>query len=132
MVREPNPNWQIESLYFLFVSTGFVIPFLALLYYVVFSYVLEGEKCPPFKQMSAAIFDNSGKIMISTLFVITLGLLLIIYYISLIIPHALPVSNIKIIMFEIFYNITILVFAALMTNYLLNLRDTLFPTDKKK
>ncbi|MBP5399370.1 MAG: hypothetical protein J6Y53_03020 [Alphaproteobacteria bacterium] len=128
--REPNPDWRIESLYFAFVSIGFIIPFIVLLYYVILPYIIAGKKLPPFKQMSSAVFNNTGKIMVSTLFTITLGLLLIVYYIATIVPYTGQISVTKAIMFEISYNIVILVFVTLITNYLFNLRNVLFPSEK--
>ena len=128
--REPNPDWRIESLYFAFVSIGFIIPFIVLLYYVILPYIVAGKKLPPFKQMSSAVLNNTGKIMVSTLFTITLGLLLIVYYIATIVPYTGQISVTKAIMFEISYNIVILVFVTLITNYLFNLRNVLFPSEK--
>ena len=126
LMREPNPDWIIESLYFTFISIGFVLPFLAILYYVIFAYIIEGKKCPSFKQISAAVFDNAGKIIISTLFTITIGLLVIIYYIGAIMPYTNHLSFIKVCLFEICYNVILLMIVALMTNYIFHLRNILF------
>lgn len=131
LARVPNPDWIIESIYFSFVSVGFVVPFLAILYYVVMSYIIAGEKRPPFRKISAAVFDNAGKIIISTLFIITINLLLISSYIASITPYIANLSIIKAIIFEVFYNITLLIFAASMTNYIFSLRGALFLENQK-
>lgn len=132
LVREPNPNWIIESIYFLFVSIGFALPLLAILYYVILTYIIEGKRLPSLRQISAAVFSNVGKITISTLFTITIGLLIIIYYIGSITPYMQHLSHIKAALFEVFYNIVLLISVAIMTNYIFNLRDILFLSEERE
>ena len=45
-VREPNPDWRIELVYFGIVSLGFLVPFVLMRFYAVIAVVLSGEKMP--------------------------------------------------------------------------------------
>ena len=54
-VREPNPDWRIELVYFGIAGLGFVVPFILLRFYSVLADIWGGTKIPsPFKiwQMS--------------------------------------------------------------------------------
>ena len=129
LFRVPNPNWLIESLYFAVISLGFFIPIIAILYYYVITYIIEETKFPPFGQMIAKAFDNATIIMISTLFITTCGLFVVAYYLGKITPLVTDLSIPTVIVVEVAYNIIILAFTTLVTNYMFNLRDNLFPKE---
>jgi len=50
IIRVPNPVWQIELLYFLFVSLGFLIPFVLLRFYKNIALFIKNMPCLDFKK----------------------------------------------------------------------------------
>ena len=50
IIRTPNPVWQIEILYFTFVSLGFIVPFVVLRFYANIALAIEGLPFTDFKQ----------------------------------------------------------------------------------
>lgn len=126
MIRNPNPNWLIESMFFAVMFMGFFIPIIAILYYYTIAYAIDKTKLPPLGQISAKAFDNASIIMISTLFMITCGLFVVAYYFGRVTPLVTNLSIAKAITADIAYNIILLAFTALIINHLFNLRDNLF------
>ncbi|MBE6453160.1 MAG: hypothetical protein E7012_06715 [Alphaproteobacteria bacterium] len=45
-IRVPNPDWRIELVYFGFVGSGFLIPFICLRFYSVWASVWSGNTVP--------------------------------------------------------------------------------------
>lgn len=46
LIRDPNPDWKIELLYFTVVSLGFFVPILALRFSVYFAFFADNSKLP--------------------------------------------------------------------------------------
>lgn len=64
-IREPNPDWRIETVYFAFVSIGFVIPFLAMRLYSLAAFVFAGEPLPPVREVWKRSSDSTFRIVMS-------------------------------------------------------------------
>lgn len=75
--REPNPNWQIEALYFTIVSLGFIIPLLALRFLSFFAFNFEDEKFPSIKEMWHKSSGLTMKIFTGFVFYLFVSLLII-------------------------------------------------------
>lgn len=77
LMREPNPVWQIELLYFTFIGLGFVVPFVLMRFFTIFAELLAGEKWQNFVVVWRNTSGNVFKIVVSTalIFVIVLFLL---------------------------------------------------------
>lgn len=43
-VRDPNPDWRIELVYFAFVSIGFLVPFVVMRFYALIGFILAGRE----------------------------------------------------------------------------------------
>lgn len=43
-IREPNPDFRIETLFFAFASIGFLLPFVAMRFFALYPDILYGEK----------------------------------------------------------------------------------------
>jgi len=119
IARKPNPVWQIEILYFSFVSLGFIIPFFLLRFYANIALLIEGLPCFDFKQTYLKTnFQSSG---IFTAFSLVLAFCLFVFIIVY--------SNLKIHTFEplYLYNIfseylfefVILVIASVILNFVM-------------
>ncbi len=48
-VRVPNPDWRIELMFFGLVSIGFLIPIIALRFYVLFAYIWSSDVAPKYR-----------------------------------------------------------------------------------
>ena len=77
-IREPNPDWQIEMIFFAFVSIGYVLPFVALRYYPLLGFVLRGKKLP---QLGSSWQKTSGN-MLRILFGLLVIFILSVYLFS--------------------------------------------------
>lgn len=64
-VRDPNPDWRIELVYFAFVSIGFLVPFVVMRFYALIGFILAGEKFPSFAAVWNRGRGNSLRILVS-------------------------------------------------------------------
>lgn len=64
-VRVPNPDWQLELLFFAAVSTGFLVPVLAVRFYSVLAFAALGEKIPDLRLIWRKSSGNLPKILFS-------------------------------------------------------------------
>ncbi|MBR2299868.1 MAG: hypothetical protein IJ870_04770 [Alphaproteobacteria bacterium] len=77
LVRNPNPVWQIELIYFSFVSLGFVLPFASLCFYSNLALLIENEPWCNFKQIYQKTRFKLSKIFFS--FAVVLGFCLLLF-----------------------------------------------------
>ncbi len=75
--RKPNPDYQIELLYFTFVGVGLLFPLFAMRFYSVLGFVATGEKTPSLLQIWKRGRGNNLRILFS------LGLIFLISVFSL-------------------------------------------------
>lgn len=97
LVREPNPVWKIEIIYFTFVSIGFLVPFVLMRFYTNIAEMIEGTDYKNFKEIYQKTSFKMGKIMLALMFILLFDLFVFV----------LVHSNLKIHFFEPlpFYNI---------------------------
>ena len=72
VIRVPNPNWVVETVYFAVVSIGFIIPFLMMRFYSYIAFFAEGEKIPKVKDLWILTSGNGIKILFSMLLIFIL------------------------------------------------------------
>ena len=75
-LRVPNPNWQVELLFFMFVSIGFWVPFLLMRFYSLFAVFLDGGNWKIFKKVWSDTETYSGKIIFSLSLILIINLIL--------------------------------------------------------
>lgn len=62
-IRVPNPNWQIESIYFTIVAIGFLVPFALARLYAGFGYYIEDNYIISPKVLWQKTSGNTWKIL---------------------------------------------------------------------
>ncbi|MBR2299894.1 MAG: hypothetical protein IJ870_04910 [Alphaproteobacteria bacterium] len=77
LVRNPNPVWQIELIYFSFVSLGFALPFASLRFYSNLALLIENKPWHNFKQIYQKTRFKLSKIFFS--FAVVLGFCLLLF-----------------------------------------------------
>ncbi|HCU59331.1 MAG TPA: hypothetical protein DIC64_05055 [Alphaproteobacteria bacterium] len=77
LVRNPNPVWQIELVYFTFVSLGFIIPFVSLRFYSNLALLVENRPWRSFKEIYQKTQFKLSKIFFS--FAVVLGISLLLF-----------------------------------------------------
>lgn len=73
-MRTPNPNWQIELIFFSFASLGFILPFLLLRIYAILGFVLRGQKIPSLKNVWQKTSGNMVPILFSVMIIFIMSL----------------------------------------------------------
>lgn len=124
--REPNPNWIIESLFFAFVSLGFIIPLITIAYYVLIAFVAKEQKFPSFGTINGTIFANITKIFFSTVIIMFLATYMVANCITTMLPYFSYNIYTATICAELIYNAITLVLIAFFENYIINLQQSLF------
>ena len=76
LVRDPNPNWMIEVVYFTFVSIGFLIPFVLLRFYTNIAEYLEEKPWRNFGEIYEKTNFKLSKIFFSFALILSCCLLL--------------------------------------------------------
>ncbi len=114
--RVPNPDWRIESIYFTFVSVGFLVPVAMMRCLMILGFALEGKKLPSLKDIWQHTSGNMMRI-IFTLFTIMLVYVFIYSNFYGNFRHTdaevLPIAGIII---ELLYNFITLFFFTLFAN----------------
>ncbi len=65
-IRKPNPVWQIEVMFFTFVSIGFLLPFVSLRFYSLLAVLLNTGKFTDIKNIWKKTKGLTIKILIAT------------------------------------------------------------------
>lgn len=73
-IRVPNPNWQIEMVFFAFVSIGFIIPIILLRFYASLGFVLRGKKFPAVSYIWSKTTGNTLKIFLSFMLILIISM----------------------------------------------------------
>ena len=73
-IREPNPDWRAEMVFFAFVSIGFIMPIVLLRFYSAMGFVLRGEKVPSLSSVWNKTSGNTLKIFLSFMLILILGM----------------------------------------------------------
>lgn len=129
IIRVPNPNWQIEMVFFTIVSVGFLIPLAAMRFYGMFTFVWSGEKVPPLLLFWKRSRGNSLRLLIS------LGLIFFICVFSLLAFNAhfklVEQKNAVYISFmiEYLYNLLFLLLVTFFANHCYLQKEYLFGRD---
>ncbi len=118
LFRVPNPNWQIELLYFTFVGLGFIVPFIVIRFYTNFAEALSGEDWRNFSMVWHQTSGKGFKIILSTgLFFLIEMILLLSVNSSFRAPSNMPPLFYNFIA-EFIFNLMTLLMIALIVNFM--------------
>ena len=117
VIREPNPDWRIEIVYFAVVSVGFLVPFALLRFYALFADVSLEEKIPSLRHLWQSGRDKTLKIMMSLLFICLVG----IFFQSALNGELLNIENKSVFYIRFFaeyvYNLLVLLITSFFANH---------------
>lgn len=116
-VREPNPNWIIELLYFTVVSVGFFAPAFATPLLSYASFVIEGEKLPSIKELWHASCHRIVLVFISFVSVILISFLVSGSVMRYFMQLSLLDNIFVVVIAEFLYNIVIMFIVSVYMNY---------------
>lgn len=126
MIRQPNPNWKIELLYFTAIAWVFLLPLLAIRFYSIIAFFLEGKKpYPSIKQIWINTSGNMLKLILSAAMLVFLTLFIFMQYFGAM--QSMPTSPLSnVIASEIEYNILVTIFISCFINYCETQKELLF------
>ena len=126
MIRVPDPDWIIETIYFGFVSIGFLFPFAVMRFYSIFSFILEGEKIPPLKNIWTLTTGNGLKIVLSIFTILAFTIFYIAHFKANFIVYANSTAFYIVLILEYLYNFSILTIFSFFINHCHTQREILF------
>ncbi|MBR1605701.1 MAG: hypothetical protein IJ660_06315 [Alphaproteobacteria bacterium] len=115
-LRVPNPIWQQELLFFTSVAWIFLLPLIAIRFYMLIAFALENQTAPSFKTIWDMTAGNMLKLLLGTAVIIFLALCLFMQYYSSV-QTVSQISFAVIFATEFEYNILMTLFMALCVNY---------------
>lgn len=116
-IREPNPDWKIEIIYFAVVSIGFFVPMFAVPLLSLISFAAEGVKIPKFKELAAV---SKGKILgmfLSFIGVVMISFLLMLSGMRYLVQISIDGNFFVVVIAEFLYNIILMFIASIFINY---------------
>ena len=126
LFRVPNPVWQIELVYFTFVSIGFIIPFVLIRFYALFAASLSAggfrDSWQVWRQNFRFVWNNtSGKgfriiVSASLLFMIVLFLLVSVH--AVLYKSETETPQLYNFIAEFIFNLMTLLIIALIVNFI--------------
>lgn len=124
--RVPNPDWRIEIAYFAVVSTGFLVPLLAMRYYSWLAFAALGEALPSFGKTWCRTRCQMFKIL-TALFVIMLLVIFVFgnYFIAFRYPGEGSLAFFAAVS-EYVFNLLSLLFTALFAGHCLVQKQMMF------
>lgn len=132
VIREPNPDWVVELVYFGFVSIGFLVPFFALRCYSLFGFVVMGEKVPSLRDVWNRSAGNMLRLLTALFFIFILALFALINYRFSISGYQGSDMLYVGIVSEVVYNAVILILVALFINHCYVQKLFLFGEEKNE
>ena len=73
-MRNPNPDWRVEMVFFAVVSLGFIVPIVLLRFYSALVFVMRGEKIPSLSYLWHQTSGNSLKIFLSFMLILVVAM----------------------------------------------------------
>jgi len=117
--RVPNPVWQIEILYFLFMSLGFIIPFVLLRFYTNLALFISDKPCLNIKQVYEKTNFKSSKIFLAFSLVLAFCLFFFLTINTNLKAHIFTPIGLYNILAEYIFECALLVVATLMFNFIM-------------
>lgn len=115
--RVPNPNWQIELVYFTAVGIWILIPFVLMRFYSLLAFVWAGEKLPSIRLLYKRSSGNLLRILVSLILLFFICIFFFLGYYSnfrlVAGTNAVYISA----MVDILYNFLVLLLVALFVNH---------------
>lgn len=118
LYREPNPVWQIETVYFTVVSIGFLIPFLLTRFYTNIAEMIEGTDYKNFKEIYKRTSFKMGKITLALTFILFLSLFLFVVVQSNLKIHVFEPLTFYNILAEFIFELTIIFITTMFLNFI--------------
>ena len=116
-VREPNPNWKIELIYFSLISIGFLAPIFAMPLLSFIAFVAEKTKIPTIKELWNVSKGKFTVMFISFVSVVLFSFLLMSFGLRYFVQLAVDGNIFVIVIAEFLYNIVLMFIASIFTNY---------------
>ncbi len=132
VIREPNPDWVVELVYFGFVSIGFLIPFFALRFYSLFGCVVMGEKVPSLRDVWNRSAGNMLRLLTALFFIFILALFALVNFNFSMRGYSGEDTLYVGIVSEVVYNAVILMLVALFINHCYVQKLFLFGEEKNE
>lgn len=131
-MRNPNPDWRVELVFFAIVSIGFIMPIILLRFYTILSFVERGEKIPSFSYIWHKTAGNTLKIFLSFVLILILGMFVFGNLYSNFRSLSQDVSLYNMAMAEFIYNFfSLFIYLSILNN--INLQyELLYPQEEKK
>lgn len=117
--RVPNPVWQIEILYFLFMSLGFVIPFVLLRFYTNLALFISDMPCLNIRQVYEKTNFKSSKIFLAFSLVLAFCLFFFLTINTNLKTHIFAPIGLYNVLAEFIFECALLVVATLMFNFIM-------------
>ncbi len=116
-IREPNPDWRIEIIYFAFVSIGFFAPVFVtpLLSYI--SFAAEEVKMPKIKELWEVSKGKFAVIFMSFISVVLVSFLLMSAGMRYLVQISITGNIFVVVIAEFLYNIILMFIASIFINY---------------
>ena len=114
--RVPNPDWRIELMFFGFVSIGFLIPIIALRFYVLFAYIWSSDVAPNLKDLWHKTKGNMMGLILSVSIWFFMMSILLAFLSNSIMSGYDNISYLGVLVREYIFNLTLLLVAGLMVN----------------
>ncbi len=116
-IREPNPNWKIELLYFLFVSAGIWAPLFLIRFFPIIGASAINDKLPSIKESWKGTQNNTWRIFIF-IFILAITSLILLSNVMQGFIHIKDNFTLANVLFSDFvYNMLILLILAIFINH---------------
>lgn len=118
IVRVPNPIWQIEILYFVFMSLGFVIPFVLLRFYRNIALFVLDKPCFDLKETYVKTSFKTSRIFLSFAVVLAICLVFFLVVNANLKAHVFEPLVIYNFVAEYIFEAVVLIVATLIFNFI--------------
>ena len=115
-LRIPNPDWRIELMFFGFVSIGFLVPVVALRFYVLFAYIWSSDTLPKYRELWHKTKGNMMGLILSVSIWFFMISLLMAFLSNSIIQGASNISYLGAFAGEYIFNFALLLVFGLLVN----------------
>lgn len=125
LMRTPNPDWRVESIFFTIIGIGFLVPFVVMRFNSIFGYFIETGSIIPLKPVWNITKGNSLRILIALFLIIIFSLLALANYLANFKVFDSPNLWFTAILSEYVYNVIFLIIMGLIVGHLYTQRAIL-------
>ena len=125
VLRVPNPDWRIESLYFAVASSGIWMPLVGLRFFSIPAFVMAGEQRPGLKVFWCKTADNTLKLLLSIALIFLLNSILLINF-NVFAVSLIEFSAVTALLADFIYNLLFLLMVASFCSVSIVQKEMLF------